>query len=382
MTRAAAAAGLAIVTLGSLALLAGSGSAPATAHITGGGAATKPKDVPPARYVSPRGSDGNAGTIARPWRTIGKAMDALAPGQTAYLRAGEYAEGASGACNSSYNALTWTRSGSAGKPITLAAYPPERGRAIVRTQLKLEGDHLRLAGLVFDRNHAISVEERCNGGVSIIVRGDNVDLVGLEVRNSNMSGVYLREADRLTITRCWIHDNGAHAGQDHGVYVSASTNLLIANTIIDHNAGYGVHIYPDTSDGARIVQNTVVRNASSGLIISGDSERNVIANNIFAYNGEWGARSHHDLNGSANLLLRNLFYSNPEGDIWFPDGGVTTSASVTGSPAFVNLAKGDLRLGPRSAALDKAEPEFSRPFDFRGRKRPQGRAADLGAFER
>jgi Right handed beta helix region len=381
MTRPAAAARLAIVACAGLALLGV--SAPALARLAAGGAETKSQDPPLARYVSPRGSDANPGTLARPWRTIGKALAALEPGETAYLRAGDYVEATAGRCSTSYNALTWRRSGTAGKPITLAAYASDRGRAIVRTQLKIEGDYLRVAGLVFERNQAITDEDdRCNGGVNITVRGDNVDLVGLEVRDSNMSGVYLREADRLSITRSWIHDNGAHAGQDHGVYVSASTNLLIANSVIDHNAGYGIHMYPDASTGARILHNTVVRNRSSGLIISGDSERNVIANNIFAFNGEWGARSHHDLNGSANRLVSNLFHGNAEGDIWFPDGGITTSASVDGAPAFVNLVRGDLRLGPRSAALDRADPEFSRPLDFRGSRRPHGRAADLGAFER
>jgi hypothetical protein len=380
MTRCAAGAWLALVAFG-LALL--TGSAPALARLTAGGADLKAHDPPLARYVSPRGSDANPGTLARPWRTIGKALEVLEPGQTAYLRAGEYAEAASGACSGSYNALTWARSGSAGKPMTLAAYPPERGRAIVRTQLKLRGEHLRLVGLVFDRNRALSTSDNgCTGAQNITIRGSDIDLVGLDVRNANMSGVYMRESDHVSITRSLIRDNGTHPGQDHGIYVSSSTDLLVANTIIEHNAGYGIHVYPDTSEGARILHNTVVRNGSSGLIIAADSDQNLIANNIFAFNGEWGARSHREFEGSANRLVSNLFYGNKEGDLWFPDGGVTTSETVTGSPAFINLDKGDLRLGPRSAALDKADSEFSRPFDFRGRKRPQGRGADLGAFER
>jgi Right handed beta helix region len=197
-----------------------------------------------------------------------------------------------------------------------------------------------------------------------------------------MSGVYMRQAEHVSIARSTIRHNGTHRGQDHGIYVSSSTDLLVANTIIEHNAGYGIHIYPDTSEGARILHNTVVRNGSSGLIIAADSQRNVIANNIFAFNGEWGARSHREFEGSANRLVSNLFYGNKEGDLWFPEGGVTTSESVTGSPGFVDLDAGDVRLGPQSAALDRADSEFSRPFDFRGRKRPQGRGADLGAYER
>ena len=65
-----------------------------------------------------------------------------------------------------------------------------------------------------------------------------------------MSGIYLREANRLLIIRCWIHDNGDHDGVDHGVYVSESSGLVIANSVIDHNRGYGIHIYPEATRDA------------------------------------------------------------------------------------------------------------------------------------
>jgi parallel beta-helix repeat protein len=45
-----------------------------------------------ARYVSPTGSDGAAGTLAAPYRTITKAIDAAAAGDTVVLRAGVYHE--------------------------------------------------------------------------------------------------------------------------------------------------------------------------------------------------------------------------------------------------------------------------------------------------
>lgn len=381
MTRATVASGLVVVALGCLTLL--DSSDPANARVAAREAATKAHVSPLARYVSPRGSDRNPGTLARPWRTIGKALARLRPGETAYLRAGDYVEAASGACSTSFNALTWARNGQPGKPITLAGYPPERGRAIVRTQLKIRGEHLRLVGLVFERNRAYStVDGGCTGAQAITLRGADLQLTGLEVRNANMSGLYMREADGVRINRCSIRDNGTHAGQDHGIYVSASTNLLVSNSVIDNNAGYGIHMYPDTSEGARIIQNTVVRNGSSGLILAGDSRNNVIANNIFAFNGEYGAREHRTLNGTDNRLTHNLFHGNSVGDISFPDENVTIDAAFSGAPDFVNLEAGDLRIGRKSAALNRAMPELSRARDYRGRKRPQGRAADLGAFER
>jgi len=68
-------------------------------------------------YVSPSGSDANAGTNpSAPWKTVGKAVTNLVAGQTAYLRAGTYSE----------KKLLFQHSGSAGNFVTLAAYPGEQ----------------------------------------------------------------------------------------------------------------------------------------------------------------------------------------------------------------------------------------------------------------
>ena len=43
-------------------------------------------------YVSPSGSDTNAGSLAKPWRTVQKAANAALPGSTVHVLAGTYAE--------------------------------------------------------------------------------------------------------------------------------------------------------------------------------------------------------------------------------------------------------------------------------------------------
>ena len=57
----------------------------------GGRSPTSPNAGRPAElFVSPAGSDQNAGTMAAPWRTIRYAVSQLAPGDTLYLRGGIY----------------------------------------------------------------------------------------------------------------------------------------------------------------------------------------------------------------------------------------------------------------------------------------------------
>lgn len=78
-------------------------------------AANRPKTVGPAKFVdAAKGNDANAGTEAAPWRTIGRAVTALEPGDTLYLRAGTY-----------YETVTVAALGTAEKPIVIRAYPGE-----------------------------------------------------------------------------------------------------------------------------------------------------------------------------------------------------------------------------------------------------------------
>ena len=65
---------------------------------------------PAARHVAPWGNDGNEGTEAAPFRTIQRAADVLAPGQTCVIRGGRYRE-----------TVTLTRSGAPDQPITFTA---------------------------------------------------------------------------------------------------------------------------------------------------------------------------------------------------------------------------------------------------------------------
>jgi len=66
-------------------------------------------------FVSPSGNDASSGTFMSPWQTIQKAADTMLPGDTCYIRGGTYRE-----------AVTPSRSGSPGKPITFTVYSDER----------------------------------------------------------------------------------------------------------------------------------------------------------------------------------------------------------------------------------------------------------------
>jgi parallel beta-helix repeat protein len=64
--------------------------------------------------------DSNPGTSAQPWKTIGKATGLLQPGDTVLVKAGVYRE-----------FVTLSKSGTAAKPITIAAAPGAEGKAVI-----------------------------------------------------------------------------------------------------------------------------------------------------------------------------------------------------------------------------------------------------------
>jgi hypothetical protein len=78
--------------------------------------------TPTTYYVTPSGSDSAPGTLAQPFATVQHGVNQLLAGDTLILRAGNY-----------YENVTVARSGTAGAPITLTAYPGETP-ALIGTQ--------------------------------------------------------------------------------------------------------------------------------------------------------------------------------------------------------------------------------------------------------
>jgi hypothetical protein len=110
-------------------------------------------------YVSTDGSDLNAGSLARPWRTIQHAVDLASPGVTIDVRGGIY--------NESVNIRV---SGtSAGGFITLQSYP---GEVAILDGAKLQ------------------VPDNSQNGLINIQNQSYVNIEGLEIRNYESSNVY------------------------------------------------------------------------------------------------------------------------------------------------------------------------------------------------
>jgi hypothetical protein len=334
--------------------------------------------APPAGalYVSPDGSDADAGTPTAPWRTVAKAIRSARPGDTVVLR-----EGAYGALGTTTNV---DASGAPEAPITIMGEPGS-GRPALLGYVRITGSHLRLQGLLFDgpTGPVLPRTDSNPKGEEVqvsVMYGSDVEISGSEVRdNAWHAGIFVSDATDVRLVGNHIHDNGdrsdpSQANLDHGIYWCSGSGV-VANNLIDHNLAYGVHIYPEAHN-VTVTQNTVVRSGRGGVIVADQAANNLVANNVIAYNEFYGIRG-YDLTGPGNVARRNLLWHN--GSENFSGAGIALADNLVADPRLTG--DGDLRPLPSSPAVDAASPLAVMPVDFAGVARPRGGAPDIGAYE-
>lgn len=324
----------------------------------------------PVVYVSSaHGSDGGTGSEHDPWRTVQRAVDSAEPGQIIMLREGVYPEWVN----------WWLSGGTADAPITLQAHPGER--AVITGSLQIRVDWVRVSGLVFRGGTSANRKDV----LLYVSGGDHIEISHNELFGSVSSAIFLGDggdtADDVRVVNNHIHDNGDSGNFDHGVYCGHARGVLVANNVIERNTAFGVQLYPDCDD-ALVSNNTIVGNGRAGVIVGGDSEtasdRDRVVNNVIARNSEAVVGYWPGPTGRDNRVERNLIGDNRENTV---HGELKDVGNMLRSPRFVDYRTGDYRLVSRSAGVDDAIGRFSPDTDFVGRARPDGRFADLGAFE-
>ena len=346
-----------------------------------------------AFYVATTGDDANPGTLAQPWKTIQKAMNALQPGQTAYVRAGTYESG--GTFGTSNDSQYWSVNCTATGPCSIVAYPGER--PVIHGWIKFTGSYLRLSGFIIEgplTRDVTSCTERRAMQIEFS-GGHDVEISHNEIRNNDYhAGIYLAGVNHVQIRNNYIHDNGRFTissdpctgsstwNVDHGIYWSSTNGggNLVAENVFEHNRGHGIQLYPGAVD-VIVVQNTFITNGNSGVYLSSSSDRITVINNIVAYNT--GNQQMQILSGSGNVVMRNVVYSPNSG--WNAIENSTSSVvtdNTFADPLFVNMGGQDYHVLSGSPAINRALLAYSLTYAMDGQVRPQGAAPDIGAYER
>jgi hypothetical protein len=356
-------------------------------------------------YVDPAGNDASSGTIAQPFRAVAKGVSVLSPGDTLYIRGGTYAEG---------DNAVHAHSGTAGNPITIAAYP---GEAVTLAPCMIVFDgvaYITLDGFVIDATNGSGEGLWLGDGSNhIIVRN-------IEIKNARSRGLFMGPPYPVSPTPLYtynqvlnvkIHDNGGSDGINP-VYVETSGNLFDGLEVY-HSCGT-VGFYdvsePVSVDG-NIIRNSYIHDTSGswaynhrpqcaqfygdyrkgqGLIIVGSGNQvynNILANIDTSLNscglGCGGLILFNS--GSNNLVYNNTIYNITGGDaiqigqpykntalrnniianssVFINDLSPSTTKSnnlctssgtgcnIVADPLFIDIKNADYHLQPTSPAI-------------------------------
>jgi len=362
-------------------------------------------------YVSPSGSDSKPCTQASPCATPDYAVNNKASaGDTVQVAAGTYDYGS--------GAAQFTKSGAAGKYITVTC--ATRGACKIQnsstgntTVIEIDSNYFRFDGfevtntsaaannmgiyvtssfvnVTRNKIHHIEIDCGPNGGGGIVTAG---------------SGSVAGTGHDITIDSNLIYDIGWPDGgspkcpsstvQTDGIITESSgSNLVFTNNIVYHVSG-GWGIAAGTTPGPPVViaNNLVFSNSNGGIIVTNDGG-GTIANNTVLNNGVVAAQC-------GIMTAPGVSFNFANNDLWNNNGGSycvywggnndqsVHSDDISVDPAlgttFVSWkadGSGDYHQKAGSPTIDKGYSGTGAPsIDFDGNPRPQGAGYDIGAYQ-
>ncbi|MFC8273426.1 right-handed parallel beta-helix repeat-containing protein [Streptomyces sp. NPDC057271] len=288
-------------------------------------------------YVSPIGSDGNPGTSpAKPFRSLQKAADSTAPGDTVSIMNGTYRERAGGS-----DVMVISRSGRPEAPITFQAHPghhPVINPVAAWNGIRISGaSHIVVRGLEIKGNSAnISLAEAERGAstrkgkynTNCVWAEKNkqsgavphhIEIVGNTVHHCPGLGIGSRDADYMTIDRNHVHSNSWYT-----VFATSGISILAArdidrgdpkkykirvtnNTVHDNETRVRWERCKCYSDGNGIIIDTLKDKAKAGESGPDYRGRVLVANNVSYNNGGSGIHSYKSQHVD---ILHNTAYQN------------------------------------------------------------------------
>ena len=219
----------------------------------------------------PNASDENSGTEEEPWKSLGKACNAVQVGDMVIVKEGVYIDSIS----NRYSTFNPTNSGSPGNPIIFRSIP--RRAAIIRTYGL--PNRSRYAWAINHRDYIIIDGFKIEGGA--ILRHSNYSII----KNCDISigrcpsndpslnwGLTLYDAKYCTLENNYIHDISDSGNRSHNtacvMVFSGSEDNIIQNNLAD--AGNGIVYSAFGQKGGAIYNNTwrynIARNATTGFL--------------------------------------------------------------------------------------------------------------------
>ena len=357
-----------------------------------------------ALYMSADGSDSGQCTAAAPCRTFSRAYAVGQPGQTVYLRSGDYGD----------QTIVGTRATPpAGVPKLVFA--PDRGASVSVGYLQIHADNFELRGLKlagFDtRADSDGFTAR---GVDMNVFGvfgsSNTKIIGGDVGPSYNPGgssipVYITYGNdgtvaptNLLIDGVLFHDFKRGTPDDHMecMMVIGGSGITIRNSRFLRCDIFDIYFTqwagPDPPRNILLENNWFDETTTDGqygnttyAVRFGDYMRE-FTNILVRYNSakqdiSMGDNPKQNVSFIANVAPNygctdGIFYAY---NVW--NGRRCGPTDRRGSTDFVDASRLDLRLPANAPAVDHGDKKNYPRRDIFGHKRPRGKAPDAGAVE-
>jgi len=394
-------------------------------------------------YVSPQGNDQAAGTLAAPWKTLERAIATLPSGSTLVLRAGTYngpvivrapditIQGYNGELatiqtpvdsEKNGNNLWFMAAGGTVRDLELVggyhyAVKFEQGKALIENCKVHDCGH-----------HGIKIPSISGGKVTIrkceVYNTGRRDLAGQGIDN-------VRGND-LLVQECYIHDIPAYGASAKGgardcvfernLFVNCGAGIFLGGTTDDNlfdttanpqkwesiqgtarnniilNSQYaGIGMWK--AQRPRVYNNTIyhacLANDQGGILVQFGSEEPTIINNIVVMAQRTNrplVYLKHPFIGTLTMEHNCYWREGSRATWWDNSAGFKALSSLSGWQARRNVDKHSIFADPRvdpktgfllpgSPCIDQGQAIPSFHSDFRGQRRPQGTAWDIGADE-
>ena len=389
-------------------------------------------------WVAPRGRDRNeSGGQKTPWASLQYAADRVKPGDIVHVLDGEYAGFYLSRGGDEHAPVRFIAEGKSVRITRRNQKTPDG--------INIEGaGHIVLDGFVIDEmpragvrmTHSarstirgVNADHNRNWGIytsfcdDILIEGNTVS------RSIKEHGIYFSNSGDRPIIRgntcqgnrmCGIHMNGdINQGGDgiisgarvennvifengqgggSGINCDGVQNSMIQNNLLYNNHSSGISLYridaAAGSSGNIVTSNTIVQANDSrfALNIKNKSANNVVLNNILLNKGSRGSINiaedslsgfRSDFNIVVDRFSPNDGWRYVELTEWRSTTGMDRHSQVVSNPedVFVNPASGDYQLRDGSLAIDAADPALTVRTDIKGKARPSGFRADIGAYE-
>jgi hypothetical protein len=210
-------------------------------------------------YVSPLGSNGNAGLSEQAaWLTLQHAAARVGPGDTVVVLPGTYAGFNIGEDNSGVPGAPVTFSARPGVIVNTAAAPfngqNHRARINMDTASWIVIEGFEVVGTNDQRTSKAGIRAVCPPGSAtghIVIRNNHI-------HHQGEWGIFTGHSNAVTAEGNLIHD----IADEHGIYFSNSGDDHVArNNTIHHCSSQGIHVNSDASQGGDgVIRNVLIEN--------------------------------------------------------------------------------------------------------------------------